>query len=879
MPDARGLRRFVPPPLRERVFDPAVADAVRERRIRRRRARSPLARAGVELLFLFRTLAAARECRAMAREARQPFDTNRTRPPMIKQDLVFALRMLRKAPGFTIVAVIATALGIGANTAIFTVVKQVLLQPLPYPDAARIVDVNEYGRGIASAVSPPNFMDWRTGNQTLSALAAYSEEVLTFSGGAEPSRVSAGFVDENLTAVMGVQPLLGRAFTAADTRPGARKVVILGHDIWQRVYGGDRAIVSREVILEGAPHEVIGVMPGGYDFPDDSELWLPLRLDAHDLSPNQRGAHYIAAVGRLKPGISAAQATADLDRIEQALAKQHPDKMEGYAVAAVPLLNSMVDSVQRPLLILFGAVGCVLLIACVNVSNLLLARATTRTGEIAVRAALGAGRRRLVRQLLAESIVLSLAGGAAGLLIGSWGVRALMSVAPPDLPRASAVQMDGAVLLFSLMLSIVAGVVFGTAPAIVASRPDLSVFLKDVRRDGGSSGGRRRLRATLVAAQVALALVLLAGAGLALRSFERLVHVDPGFRTANVLTFRISLPDAAYPSMASQTQFFRDYTERIRQMPGVAATGAVSIAPVTRSGFGGSFTIYGRPEGADEGNAQVRSITPGYLEALAIPLKAGRRFAAQDTEGGPRVALVSEAAARRFWPGENPVGKQLRLHVNEAARTVREIVGVVGDVRTRGMEIEPAPVVYVPHTQYGPEAMTIAVHTAGDPMNIVPELKAALKTLGPGVAISRARTMEDLVSANVAEPRFRTVLLSIFAVVSLALAAVGLYGVVAFSVNQRRSELGLRMALRADPRDVLRLVMREGMMPVAAGILAGLGGAAILARVMTTLLFGIDAFDPVTFAAVAGALTAVALAACYVPARRATRLDPATTLR
>jgi putative ABC transport system permease protein len=413
----------------------------------------------------------------------------------------------------------------------------------------------------------------------------------------------------------------------------------------------------------------------------------------------------------------------------------------------------------------------------------------------------------------------------------------------------------------------------------VASRPDLSVFLKDVRRDGGSSGGRRRLRGVLIAAQVALALVLLAGAGLALRSFDRLTHVDPGFRTANVMTFVISLPEATYPSMASQTRFFRDYTDRVRQIPGVAAAGAVSIAPVTRDGFGGSFTIYGRPEGADEGNAQVRSITPGYFEALTIPLTAGRRFTTQDIEDGPRVALVSEAAARRFWPGENPVGKQLRLHVNEAARTVREIVGVVGDVRTRGMEIEPAPVVYVPHTQYGPEAMTIAVRTQGEPMEVVPQLKAALKTLGPGVAISRARTMEDLVSRNVAEPRFRTLLLSVFALVSLVLAAVGLYGVVGFSVSQRRSELGLRMALGADPHDVLRLVMREGMTPVAAGIFAGLAGAALVARVMTTLLFGVDAFDPVTFAGVAGALTAVALAACYIPARRATRLDPATTLR
>jgi predicted permease len=476
-------------------------------------------------------------------------------------------------------------------------------------------------------------------------------------------------------------------------------------------------------------------------------------------------------------------------------------------------------------------------------------------------------------------VVLSLAGGAAGLLLGSWGVRALMAVAPPDLPRAGAVQMDATVLIFSILLSILAGVVFGTVPAIVASRPDLSIFLKDVRRDGGSSGGRRGLRGALVASQVALALVLLTGAGLAIRSFDRLMRVDPGFQTANVLTFRVSLPDAAYPTMASQTRFFRDYTERIRQVPGVTAAGAVSFAPLARSGFGGSFTIYGRPEGADEGNAQVRSITPGYMEALSIPLKSGRRVTAQDTETAARVALVSETAARRFWPGENPVGRQIQVHVNEGARTPREIVGVVGDVRIRGMEIDPVPVIYVPHTQYGPESMTIVVQSAGDPIQLVPQLKATLSALGPGVAISRAMTMDDLVSANVAEPRFRTLVLSIFAIVSLALAAVGLYGVVAFSVNQRRPELGLRIALGAEPSSVLRLVLREGMTPVAAGILIGLGGAAVLARVMKTLLFNVDTLDPLTFGSVALVLTVVAFAACYVPARRATTVDPATALR
>ena len=872
MPDpVAPLRRLVPFELRERVFDAAVADARRECRVRRRRARHVLSRAAVEALFTWRVIGAAFACRTFERPS--------LRQPMIRQDLAFALRTLRKAPGFTLAAVLAIALGIGANTAIFTVVKQVLLQPLPYPEPDRIVSVNEWSRGQPSAVSPPNGRDWRDGNRTLQALAFYNAEVLTLSGGDQPSRVSAGLVDARMTDVMRVAPILGRPFSDEDMRPSARTVAILGYDLWQRAFGGDPGIVSRQIMLEAKPFEVVGVMPRGYEFPDGSELWIPLRLSEPHLSDRQRGAHWLGAVGRLRPGVTAAQASADLDRIEQDLARRFPAQIGSYSVAAVPLLSSMVSGVQRPLMVLFGAVAFVLLIACVNVSNLLLARATTRTGEIAVRSALGAGRGRLVRQLLAESVVLSLVGGVAGLLLASWGVKALMAVAPDDLPRADGVRIDSAVLVFSMAVSVIAGLVFGIVPAIISSRPDLTVFLRDAGRDGRGGGARGRLRAALVAAQVALALVLLAGAGLAIRSFQRLTHVDPGFRAAGVLTFDISLPEAAYATDESQAQFFRDYTARVRQLPGVAAAGAIVIAPLTRDGFGGSFTIYGRPEDANEGNAQVRSATPGYMEALSIPLKAGRLFTDADNESAPRVAIISETAARRFWPGENPIGRQLRLHVNEPSRRPREIVGVVGDVRTRGMELAPVPVVYTPHAQYGPESMTMIVRASGDPAALLPELKGALTAMAPGVAIGRARTMADRVAANVSQPRFRTLLLTIFAGVSLLLAAVGLYGVVAFSVSQRRAELGLRIALGADPRRVLRLVLREGMTPVAIGILIGLGGAALLARVMRTLLFEVDPFDPVTFLAVASALACVGLIACYVPARRATRVDPALTLR
>src|SRR5262245_34509546 len=882
MPDAAlWLRRFAPASVRDRVFDPAVAEAARERRVRRRRARTPIARAGVEVIYLFRSLAVLRECRALARDARRRFDSGipRTRTPMIKQDFVFAVRMLRKAPGFTLAAVIATALGIGANSAIFTVVENVLLQPLPYNGAGRIVFVDEVRGARGSSVSPPNFADWRAQNRTLSSMGAFNEATLTLSGGPEALRLDGVMIDAQVLTALDARPALGRPFTEDDTRKGARPVALLGHALWQRIYGGDRGVVGRTITLEGEPYEVVGVMPPGFAFPEQKEIWVPLTLTERDLSANQRGAHYLSVVGRLRDGVTVEQARQDLDRIEQSIARQFPTKVAGYTMGVASLLDAMVEPYQRPLWILFRAVGFVLLIACVNVSNLLLARATTRTGEIAVRSALGAGRRRLIRQLLAESVVLSLAGGVAGLILGSWGVRALMAVAPADLPRAGAVRMDLSVLAFSFLLSVVAGIVFGVAPAIVASRPDLSSFLKDVRRGGGSAGGRRRLRGVLVAAQVALALVLLAGAGLAIRSFDRLTRVDPGFRTAGVLTFEIVLPEATYPELESITQFFHEYVERIQQQPGIKAAGAVSMAPLTRAGFGGTFTLIGKPEGANEGNAQVRSVTPGYMETLSIPLRAGRFIDARDTGTAPRVALVSETAARRFWPGENPVGQQIRVHVNESVKASREIVGVVADVRTRGLETDPVPVIYVPHAQYGPETMTIVARTPGDPMQALPDLKSILKQVGPGVAISSPRTADAWVSASVAEPRFRTLLLSIFAIVSLALAAVGLYGVVAFSVSQRSSEIGLRIALGADSRTVLGLVLREGMRPVAAGILCGLGGAAILARVMKTLLFEVDAGDPATFTAVALALATVALAACYVPARRATRVDPAATLR
>jgi putative ABC transport system permease protein len=870
----------VPVRERERVFMLSAHDAMRRHGARRRRVRTSVGRVVLEAILLIEIARLVIECRALARAERRYAGNPSPRGGslMIVQDLRFAVRMLRKSPGFTLAAVVTLALGIGATAAIFSVVEHVLLRPLPYPAAERVMDVNEFARGKPVAVSPPNFIDWRADNRTFSSIAMYQEGTLTLSGGPEPERIEAIYAEPGAFDALATRPAAGRVFTAEDARPGAAKVTVISHALWQRRFGADVGVIGKAVTIEGEPYQVVGIMPAGFRFPETTDLWVPLVLTPHALSPSQRGAHYVRAIGRLKDGITVAQAQADLDRIERRLAAQHPDKLEGYSMIVRPLLESMVGSVRRPLLVLFGAVAFVLLIACVNVSNLLLARATTRTGEIAVRSALGAARARIVRQLLAESLVLSVASGAAGLVLAVWGVRVLMLVAPEDLPRGADFGINPIVLLFAIVVSLTTGIAFGLLPALAASRADLASFLKDMRRDTSTSG-RGRLRNMLVAAEVSLALVLLAGAGLAMRSFDRLSRVDPGFDPHNVLAFTIRVPEARYTTIAATEQFFRELTARLRQ-PGIRSVAGTFLPPLSNGGFGGSFYRLDTASGEWEGNAQIRPVTATYFETLRIPLLSGRGITSQDRAGGPGVAVISEAAARAYWPNENPLGKRIRIAVSMGvSEEPREVVGIAGDVRTRSLELEPVPLIYVPATQYVSEEMTILARTPANPMAALPIVKTTLASIDREVAISRVRTMEDVVAASVAQPRFRMTLLAAFAAVSLMLAAIGVYGMVAFSVNQRRTELGLRLALGAKPRDLLHLVLRQGITPVAIGLVCGLAGAIAVTRVMQSLLFGVSAFDPVTFGAVASMLLAVAMCACYVPARRAMRVDPVTTLR
>ena len=800
----------------------------------------------------------------------------------IRQDIRYAFRRLIKSPAFTLVALLTLALGIGANTAIFSVVNAVLLQPLPYPDSHEIVGVYHLSDGRRAVMSGPNFTDVKALNTTLEEVAAYTRTRTILTGRGEPVRLDGSGISASLFDMLGVQAAHGRTFRAEENQPGGTRVAILSHSLWQQRFGGDAAIVGKPLTLDGVTHEIVGVMPEGFSFPADRQIWTPLEYTA-DFTTEQRGAWYLQVVGRLKPGVTVEQARAEVETIGRRLAAQYPDANEGVDFTAVSLHEAMVGSLRSAFWVLLGAVGFVLLIACVNVANLLLARAASRESEIAVRSALGADRARLVRQLLTESLMLAVVGGGLGLLLAVWGVEALIALEPQGIPRLSEVGVNPVVIAFTAGLSLVTGLLFGLVPAFQSTRSTLSSTLKEAGRGALTTRGGTRMRTTLVVAEVALAVTLLAGAGLLIRSFARLAAVDPGFQVKQALTFEVSLPDSRYAAREKQVAFFDDLMPRLESIPGVRNAAAVMALPLSGTSLVLTFEVEGRPPvpPSQQPAMQVRIATADYFQSIGVPLKRGRFFTEADRAGTPKVVLITEAAARQHFPGEDPIGRTITLGWgSDGDRAGGEVVGIVGDVKDAGLSEPDPPQVFLPYRQWPVQRMAVLLETAVPPASVADAARRAVYGVDGSLPVASVRTLDEIVARSISQPRFYMTLLTVFAAVALALAAIGIFGVLSYAVAQRTREIGIRMALGAHHRTVLRLIVREALLMAGGGVLIGVAAAFLLTEwLVSALLFETSPHDPGTFALVATVLTLVTLAAAYVPARRATRVDPIVALR
>ncbi|HET7462506.1 MAG TPA: ABC transporter permease [Longimicrobium sp.] len=801
-------------------------------------------------------------------------------------DLRYALRGLRRSPGFAAAAVLTLALGIGLNAALFSVVNGVLLRPLPYRDPGglvRLYHVHPEQAPDGGPFSPQDLDDLRAADTGFQSLAAWhyqpGETGLNLAGGgAEPRRVEVAFVSRELLPMLGVPAALGRTLRDDENQPGSDRVVVLSDAFWRSRFNADPGVVGRTVILDGEPWTVAGVMPPSFAFPArEAEAWAPLsRIGENDL-PHTRGLRWMEVVGRLRPGVTPAAALPRVDAVLRRLAEGYGDSNDGWTRARVQTLRDAVVGPVRPaLLVLMGTVLLVLAVACANLANLLLARASARRREIAIRTALGATRGRLVRQMLTESLVLALLGGALGLALAGTGVRALLALSAGTIPRGAEVGVDGRVALFALLLSLLTAGVFGLLPALRA----VDGATGETLRDGGRGGTERRgagLRAALVLAQTAAAMVLLVGAGLLVHSFWRLVRVDPGFRPANVLLVSFDIPFYRYDSPRKLNDYRDELLRRVRELPGVVAAGAAKTQPLRGGGEPYVFTLPGRsgPGATLNLSAGTHLATPGYFSALGIPVLRGRVFEpADDRRDAPLVLVVNQSAARRYWPGADPVGE--RVEMNGAPFTV---IGVVGDVRTEGFATPPGPAVYFPFSLAPRVATRIFVRTRGDPAALAPAVRRAIHQVDPQQPIGEVRTLQSAMADTVAQPRFFTLLLAVFGSVAVLLAALGLYGVVSYSVTRRTAEIGIRMALGAQPHQVVGLELRRSARPTLAGIVVGAAGALLLSRLLASLLFEVRPADPATFAAAAAVLAVVALAAAWLPARRAAKIDPTSALR
>ncbi len=805
----------------------------------------------------------------------------------ILANIRFALRNLRKHPAFAIVAVATIALGIGANTAIYSVVRAVLLRDLPFEAPSELVRVwsTNAERGVERGfMSPPDIEDYQAQNQTFDDLAAFSEAelaVIDMQGSAV--KVTGTWAGENLFSVLGVSALHGRTLTPGDGAAGAPLVAVLGHGFWQSRFGADPAAIGTSIRVEEQDYTVVGVMRPGFDFPGSSSFWLNRHLMAYP----GRYARWMDVVGRLNPGVDIEAARTDLATIAGRLEAEYPDWNRAYGTTLLPLQEATVGDTRTPLLILLGAAAFLLLIACVNVINLLLSRMADRGREIAVRAALGAGRARLGRQLMTESLVLAFIGAVAGLLLARLGIGVLAAMGPADLPRLDEVRLDGAVLLFTLGSTVVTGLLFGSAPVLWLARADIQAALQEGSRSTTAGAARERLRSGLVIAEIALATMLVIGAGLLTRSFAELMETDPGFNSTSLLTFQVDLPSGEYRELARVADYHATLTQRLEALPGVSSVAATATLPFDRDiPFLGDFVIEGRPapRQGEEPKAYYRQVTPGYLSTLGIALLDGRELEVRDDREAPGAVVINEALARRYFPDEDPIGERisgLPPHLALGGFLVEEfeVVGIAEDVRYFGLSETARPSLYLPVSQAPFRRMSFAVRATGDPDALIRAARAEVAGLDPTVPVSRIETMERIVSASVARERFSMVLLGLFAAVALTLAAVGIYGVISYSISRRTAELGIRMAIGASSGDVLRMVMVQGTKLAAWGLGCGLVAAAIMSRVMSSQLYGVSAMDPWTFLGVAVILGLVAIVATYVPAHRAARIDPALSIQ
>jgi putative ABC transport system permease protein len=799
------------------------------------------------------------------------------------RDLRFAQRMLISRPGFTILAVVCLALGIGASAAIFSVVNGVLLKPLHFPEAKKLVAFGS-GRGKReiSSLSPPDFVDLRSGT-THADLAVYNDEVFSLRNGDAAVQLRGARISSNLFRVLGVSPLMGRGPSMEEELPKQGQVVVLSYGTWQRVFNGDRKLLGKPVRIDANDYTVIGIMPEGFSFPVramDMDAWVPLKLAGDSTFAEQRGAHYLSGVGRLKGDATYSQLESELQSIESRLATLYPGTNHDRLASVKELQETVVQGSRSSLLVLAGAVCCLLLIACANVANLMLARASLRSKEVAVRTAIGASRSVILRQVLTESVLLAIVGGVAGLLLAVWGTDLLLAIAPRAIPRVQDITLDWRVVLFTMVVTIGTGLLFGLMPALQLSSADLNGTLKDGGRSVTGSGGGNRTRSALVIAEVALSLVLLAGAGLLSATLLKLSKVDPGFDAHNVLTAQTSLPDAKYKTDGQQAAFYDLLLDKARTIPGVLGAAGVSVLPLNGDNMMIGFALEGEPRGDGVPPAHgemLDVVTTDFFSVMKIPLKSGRLFTAQDDSVATPVIIVNEAFAKKYWPGQNPLGKRVSAGYN--SDTLRAVIGIVGDVHRQALDKDAGPAMYLAYHQASYSGLTLVLRTRDGATNVSAALARALASLDPDQTLGTIRPMETVISTSLARQRFSASLLGIFAMVALALSAVGIFGVMTAMVTQRTRELAVRLALGAHPRKVLQLVMSHGAWLAGIGIVIGLFGAFALSRVVAGLLYDVKSSDPVTLLSVSLLLAAVALLACYIPARRATRLDPIITLR